>query len=164
MFHPHLPHLCLASALTCVLTLACQDPPRPGTPSEPASASAGVGDLPFELDVVAVRDCEAPLYAALENEQMLLGVNVKLRALGDQVPQNYFYGSLVDSERQRYRASFAGCGPRLVGDPLRRGMTATGFINFRVPRDAHGLTLEYAPRIGNTEKARGNVRARDLGR
>jgi len=95
---------------------------------------------------------------------MLIGVKVKLRALSDQVPQNYFYGSLVDSERQRYAPSFAGCSPRLVGDPLRRGTTTTGFINFRVPRDAHGFTLEYAPRIGNTEKARGSIAARDLGR
>ena len=115
MFRPRLPHLCLASALTCAVSLACQAPPRPGPPGEPASASTDVGERPFELDVVAVRDCEAPRHAPLDNDQMLIGVKVKLRALRDQVPQNYFYGSLVDSERQRYAPSFAGCSPRLVG-------------------------------------------------
>lgn len=163
MFRPSL-YLCLASALACAVILACQDPPLPGKPNEAASAQTGAAERAFELDVVAVRDCEAPAHAPLENDQMLIGVSVKLRALRDQVPQNYFYASLVDSERQRYRASFAGCSPRLVGDPLRQGTTTTGFINFRVPRDAHGLTLEYAPRIGNTEKARGSVATRDLGR
>src|SRR5688572_16610282 len=86
MFRPNLPQLCLASALTCALTLACQDPPLPGKPSETGSASTGVENQPFELDVLAVRDCEPPPHAPLENDQMLIGVNVKLRALADQVP------------------------------------------------------------------------------
>lgn len=114
--------------------------------------------------MVAVRDCEAPKYAPLENDEMLIGVKVKLRALSAQTPQNYYYASLVDSDGQRYPASFSGCSPRLTGDPLAAGATATGFVNFRLPREAHGLVLEYAPRIGNSVKPRGTILARDLGR
>src|SRR5690606_9312691 len=126
--------------------------------------SANVDARPFELDVMTVRDCEAPPHARLGNDEMLLGVKVKLRALRDQTPQNYFYASLVDSEGRRYPPSFTGCTPRLTGEPLARGMAREGFVNFILPRDARKLTLEYAPRIGNTNKARGTLLARDLGR
>jgi len=114
--------------------------------------------------VVAVRDCEAPKYAPLENDEVLIGVKLKLRALSAQTPQNYYYASIVDSDQRRYPASFTGCTPRLTGDPLAAGATATGFVNFRLPREARGLVLEYAPRIGNTNKPRASVVARDLGR
>ncbi len=114
--------------------------------------------------MVTVRDCEAAPYARLGNDEMLLGVKVKLRARADQVPQNYFYASLVDSERRRYAPSFTGCTPRLVGDPLAAGMTTTGFVNFVLPREARGLSFEYAPRLGNATKARGTLVTRDLGR
>lgn len=162
MFYLHSSRPRLALALLGTLLTGCQErsaAPRPGT-----SASAGVGARPFELDVVLVRDCEAAPYARLGNDEMLLGVKVKLRALVDQVPQNYFYASIVDSERRRYTPSFTGCTPRLVGDPLARGATTTGFVNFILPREAHGLSFEYAPRLGNATKARGTLVARGLGR
>lgn len=162
MFHRHMPRPCLALWLLAALALGCKEQPAPTKPSTSAEVSAG--DRPFELDVVAVRDCETPRHAPLENDEMLLGVKVKLRARRDQTPQNYFYASLVDSEGRRYAPSFSGCTPRLVGEPLAATQTATGFVNFRLPRDARGLTLEYAPRIGHTNKARGTLLARDLGR
>lgn len=162
MFPRHSPRLCFALALFGTLLPCCQEPSA--SPRSTASASAVVDDRPFELDVVAVRDCEPAPYARLGNDQMLLGVKVKLRALSDQTPQNYFYASIIDSERRRYPPNFDGCSPRLVGEPLAAGATATGFVNFVLPRDARGLSIEYAPRIGNTNKARGTLLARDLGR
>ncbi|HEU5076497.1 MAG TPA: hypothetical protein VFU02_20040 [Polyangiaceae bacterium] len=162
MFHRPPPRLCLALALLGTLLPCCQEPSA--APGSTPSATATVGDRPFELDVMAVRDCEPAPYARLGNNEMLLGVKVKLRALSDQTPQNYFYASISDSERRRYPPSFDGCSPRLVGDPLAAGATATGFVNFVLPRDARGLSFEYAPRIGNTNKARGSLLARDLGR
>ena len=165
MFSRHLPCLCLALALITACAPGCQERGAASSAAQPSASALGdPGDRPFELDVVAVRDCEAPKYAPLENDEMLIGVKVKLRALSAQTPQNYYYASLVDSDEQRYPASFSGCSPRLTGDPLVAGATATGFVNFRLPREAHGLVLEYAPRIGNTNKPRGTVLARDLGR
>lgn len=162
MFHRCPPRVCCALALLGGLLPCCQEPSA--SPGSAPSAQAGGNDRPFELDVVAVRDCEPAPYARLGNDEMLLGVKVKLRALLDQTPQNYFYASIIDSERRRYQPSFDGCSPRLVGEPLAAGATATGFVNFVLPRDARELSFEYAPRIGNTNKARGTVLARDLGR
>lgn len=163
MFHHHSPRPRRALALLGMLLWGCQGGgASPGAPGP--SASAGAGARSFELDVVAVRDCEAAPYARPGNDEMLLGVKVKLRALAHQVPQNYFYASIVDSERRRYAPSFTGCTPRLVGDPLAAGTTATGFVNFVLPREARGLSFEYAPRVGNAMKSRGTLVARELGR
>lgn len=158
--YPHGPRLALG--LCGALLLGCQQ--RDRAPAPATSASADGTARPFELDVVAVRDCEAAPYARLGNDEMLLGVKVKLRAIADEVPQNYYYASLVDSERRRYAPSFTGCDPRLVGDPLAAGAAATGFVNFVLPREARGLSFEYAPRVGNEAKARGTPVARELGR
>ena len=62
------------------------------------------------------------------------------------------------------RQSRALIGVYLARTLLAAGATATGFVNFRLPREARGLVLEYAPRIGNTNKPRDSVVARDLGR
>jgi len=162
MFHRSLPRLCLAALLAGAAASGCQE--RTEAPKPSSSALTDDNTRPFELDVVAVRDCEPGPYAPLATDEMLIGVKVKLRALRDQTPQNYFYASIVDSDEQRYSPSFTGCSPRLVGDPLAAGATATGFVNFRLPREARGLGFEYAPRIGNTNKARDTLVARDLGR
>ena len=170
MYQRSPPRLCLTASLAGTLLLGCQEPHASPQATGSASANASVAarpfepEAPFELDVVAVRDCEAPTYARLENGEMLLGVKVRLRALRDQTPQNYFYAALLDSEQRRYPASFGGCSPRLTGEPLAAGTTATGFVNFRLPREASGLSFEYAPRIGNTNKARGTLLTRALGR
>ena len=103
-------------------------------------------------------------HSMLDADEYLLGVQVEITAKTEQVPRNYYYGKLVDSQGNEHRAGFAGCQPKLSGKPLRSGETATGYINFRLPRRAQGLTLEYAPRIGNSEKARGVAVARELGR
>lgn len=177
MLHRSLPCVCLALSLAQAVP-GCQEHDGRADASAPGASAAGASeaakpstaaqsdrsDRPFELDVVAVRDCEAPKYAPLENDEVLIGVKLRLRALSAQTPQNYYYASIVDADERRYPASFAGCSPRLAGDPLAAGATATGFVNFRLPREARGLVLEYAPRIGNTNKPRDTVLARDLGR
>jgi hypothetical protein len=162
MFHRPPTSCFVAAVLLGALWLGCEE--RRVLPSPSTSASASVDARPLELDVVAVRDCEAAPHAPLESDEMLLGVKIKVRALRDQTPQNYFYASIVDSERRRYPPTFIGCAPRLVGEPLAAGAIATGFVNFILPREARGLSIEYAPRIGNTNKARGTLVARDLGR
>ena len=177
MFDRPLPCFCLALTLMRAAS-GCQEHAGKADASAPEASAAGAseaakpsaaasaerGDRAFELDVLAVRECEAPKYAPLENDEVLIGVKLKLRALSAQTPQNYYYASIVDSDQRRYAASFTGCSPRLAGDPLAAGATATGFVNFRLPREARGLVLEYAPRIGNTNKPRDAVLARDLGR
>lgn len=133
---------------------ACHEPATSPSPQASASASHGSSRAgEFTLDVIAERTCPAEPYSSLSNDEVLLGVNVKLRALTDQVPQNYYYGRIVDADGKRHDAGFAGCEPRLSGPPLLAGQTATGYINFRLPREAAGLTLEYSPRVGNRTQA-----------
>jgi hypothetical protein len=141
---------------------ACNEPDISEASAPSASAET---DAPnFELDVLAVRDCEPEPHLKLGPDEYLLGVRVEIEAKVDDVPQNYYYGRLLDSEDRAYVASFDGCQPRLAGRPLKKGQVATGFINFRIPRRAHGMTLEYAPRVANSEKARGAKASRAVGR
>lgn len=130
-----------------------------------APSASGRGDSPnFDLDVLAVRDCEPEPHLNLGPDEYLLGVRVEIEAKVDDVPQNYYYGQLLDSEGRAYSASYDGCEPRLAGRPLKKGQVASGFINFQIPRRAHGTTLEYAPRVANSEKARGAKVSRAVGR
>src|SRR5690606_22103612 len=130
---------CRWAALACC-GAACDDSDPQQAPA--ASASARVDSANFGLDVLAVRDCEPEPHVKLEPDELLLGVRVEIEAKLDGVPQNYYYAQLLDSEDRVYSASFDGCEPRLAGRPLKRGETARGFINFRIPRRAHGMTLE----------------------
>ena len=152
--------VCLWGALTCV-GAGCNTQGSEA-PAPPASEHADTAN--FELDVLTVRDCEPEPHLELAPDESLLGVRVEVEAKVDDVPQNYYYGQLLDSEGRVYSAGFDGCEPRLSGRPLKKGQKGTGFINFRLPRRARGTTLEYAPRIANSEKARGAKVSRALGR
>lgn len=161
------PCLCLCLCLATASALACtHDPPTAGTsPSATSAASAPPTDnAPFALDVVNVKDCAPEAHTTLSPDEYLLGVEVKVQAKQPQVPRNYYYGSLIDGDGVRTPSGFAGCSPRLAGAPLEAGATAVGFINFRVTRDARDLKLEYAPRLADSEKARGPRVLRALGR
>lgn len=137
-----------------ILLPACDDPGKSSAPQTSGSVTSSPSSAgEFDLDVIAVRTCPPDPNSSLADDEVLLGVNVRLRAMADQVPQNYYYGRIVDREGQRHDAGFAGCEPRLSGPPLLSGQSGAGFINFRLPRDASGLTLEYSPRIGNRAQA-----------
>ncbi len=114
--------------------------------------------------MLEVVECAPPAYEQLGSDEYLLGVRVEITAKTADVPRNFYYGRLLDSEHNAYSVSFAGCEPRLTGKPLEPGESARGFINFKLPKKSSQLTLEYAPRIGNSEKARGPKLTKQLGR
>lgn len=148
-------HLLAVAPLATLFISACHEPATSTAPiaSSSTASSPTTSTTEFDLDVIGVRTCPPDPYSSLADDEVLLGVNVKIHAMTDQVPQNYYYGRIVDKDGVRHDAGFAGCDPRLSGPPLLSGQTGTGFINFRLPRDASGLTLEYSPRIGNQAQA-----------
>ena len=118
----------------------------------------------LELDVRSLKECAPQPFTTLRPDEYLLGVEVEVKALARGVPQNYYYASVVSQDGASYRAGFAGCEPRLVGKPLAPGERATGYANFRLPRSAKDLTLQYDPPEPGSPKARGPKAQRKLGR
>jgi hypothetical protein len=118
----------------------------------------------LKLDIRSMRDCEPEAHTTLGPQEYLLGVEIMVTALTSQVPGNYYYASLRDSEGNTFKAGLVGCEPRLLSSPLAQGQTATGYANFRLPRSAKNLTLEYDPPLTNSDKTRGPSVSRKLGR
>lgn len=76
------------------------------------------------------------------------GVDVEITSSSQrEVPANPLYARLVDSEKETYSATLAGCAPVLTATRLHAGEHARGTITFDVPETAHGLVMTYAPFI-----------------
>lgn len=151
---------CLLGGLSCQ---AGESGAPPATTSRTPTATAETG-AGFSLDIRSTRECAPEAHTTLAPDEYLLGVEVEVEARSEGVPQNYYYGTLIGGDGQSYRAGFAGCEPRLSGKPLLRGQRAKGYVNFRLPRSAKDLTLEYDPPTLGSDKRRGPKVQRKLGR
>ena len=153
-----------ALLLVCV---ACQHEPKQAGPAGPGDTAAAEPSQPrarVELDVRSLRECEPEAYTTLRPDEYLLGVEIELLARAAGVPNNYYYASVRDQDNTVFHAGFAGCEPRLIGKPLGPGERAKGYANFRLPRNAKQLTLQYDPPEVGSPKARGSKISRKLGR
>ncbi|HSC87439.1 MAG TPA: hypothetical protein VLC09_09230 [Polyangiaceae bacterium] len=112
------------------------------------SSSPPADPAPFRIEVLEVTPCPAP--PGLDTTKTrVLGVRVRVESNHSRgVPANYFYGSVLATDRSRYLAELPGCSPVLSGAPLYAGEHADGFLNFPVPLNKQIDSLVYAPRLG----------------
>jgi hypothetical protein len=132
--------LCSLIACLWLLPLGCR---AESSPSEEASAAAGG----YEILLLDTETC--PLPAGLDPaDQTIVSYKVKLiSAESSGIPVNYFYASLVTTDGQRYLADHPGCTPRLSGPPIFSGESATGYLNFPLPRSKTPEKVEYSPEL-----------------
>jgi hypothetical protein len=106
---------------------------------------------PFSLSVTGTKTCAVPDWLDLGGRTIF---SVKVRLNGGHaggVPANYFYGSVLTTEGDRYLAALPGCTPLLSGSPLRPGESREGYLNFPLPPRARPALVAYAPELGSTE-------------
>lgn len=134
---PRAARSCVVGLASLALMMSCERDEAPQSSGDPSAA--------FGLDVLTVRDCPAPKHAKPSVDEHLVGVEVEVRANLPGVPANYYYGRLTDDQGNTYRPTLYGCSPTLTSPPLKSGQTKRGFVNFKLPSRAAGLTFEYAP-------------------
>lgn len=125
-----------------------------GCRTETASGEADSREkqLGFSVSVLQVKSCESADSHASQNRPEL-GVELDLTNLSEEpLPANFYYARLLDEKEREIRPHFGGCRPRLAHSPLSQGQRARGWVSFRVPDDATGLRIVYAPSFGQTVK------------
>lgn len=130
----------------------------------PATQKGATRSAAFEVDILTVRDCPLPPHESLSHDDRLLGVEVEVQANRNGIPANFYYGRLSDSEDNGYQPIFSGCAPRLTSPPLVAGAKKRGFVNFKLPARAQGLTFTYAPRLAESGASPASSVALPLGR
>lgn len=137
----------LGVASSSLALLACE-PPSDSSPEQSAGPALTEKE-PYELEVTGARTCPLPSHLDPKNVRI---VSYRIRLRGHdpgRVPANYFYASLVTTDGDRYLASYEGCSPLLLADPLKPGEEASGMVNFPIPPSKTPETLTYSPELLN---------------
>lgn len=116
-------------------------------PAAPSLAAVGqpVDGNGYLLTVNSVerKDALSDFFTAAEGKDFIV-VDVTVEATQDEVPYNFFYFKLKDSDAFTHDPSI-GADPDLGSGTLPTGDKARGLVAFEVPEGATGLVLHYEP-------------------